>query len=99
MKNTRQTYAGQRKKYIDSLLRLQDPGSQCEYLLMLGMEKPPLDSLRADQYRIGDAGPQSGSGQRTVMEWYIFTVTVIRCWYGACFPFWKNCTRQERRKS
>ena len=21
------------KKYIDSLLRLQDPGSQCEYLL------------------------------------------------------------------
>lgn len=41
------------KKYIDSLLRLQDPGSQCEYLLMLGMEKPPLDSLRADRYRIG----------------------------------------------
>ena len=41
------------KKYIDSLFRLQDPGSQCEYLLMLGMEKPPLDSLRADRYRIG----------------------------------------------
>ena len=73
------------KKYIDSLFRLQDPGSQCEYLLMLGMEKPPLDSLRADRYRI--------------VEWYIFTVTVIRCWYGACFPFWKNCTRQDRRKS
>ena len=30
---------------------------------MLGMEKPPLDSLRADRYRIGDAGPQSGSGR------------------------------------
>lgn len=44
------------KKYIDSLFRLQDPGSQCEYLLMLGMEKPPLDSLRADRYRIGGGG-------------------------------------------
>ena len=41
------------KKYIDSLLRLQDPGAQCEYLLMLGMEKPLLDSLRVDRYRIG----------------------------------------------
>ena len=39
------------KKYIDSLLRLQDPGAQCEYLLMLGMEKPLLDSLRVDRYR------------------------------------------------
>lgn len=87
------------KKYIDSLLRLQDPGSQCEYLLMLGMEKPPLDSLRADQYRIGGCRTAIWLRQRTVMEWYIFTVTVIRCWYGACFPFWKNCTRQERRKS
>lgn len=41
------------KKHIDSLIQLQDPGSQCEYLLMLGMEKPPLDSLRVDRYRIG----------------------------------------------
>lgn len=41
------------KRYIDSLIRLQDPGSQCEYLLMLGMEKPSLDSLRVDRYRIG----------------------------------------------
>ena len=41
------------KKYIDSLLRLQDPGAQCEYLLMLGMEKPLFDSLRVDRYRIG----------------------------------------------
>ena len=41
------------KKYIDSLLRLQDPGAQCEYLLMLGMEKPLLESLRVDRYRIG----------------------------------------------
>lgn len=57
------------KKYIDSLLRLQDPGSQCEYLLMLGMEKPPLDScVQLIQVGMQDL---SGSGQRTVMEWYI----------------------------
>ena len=40
-------------KHIDNLIQLQDPGSQCEYLLMLGMEKLPLDSLRGDRYRIG----------------------------------------------
>ena len=40
-------------KHIDNLIQLQDPGSQCEYLLMLGMEKLPFDSLRVDRYRIG----------------------------------------------
>ena len=34
-------------------IRDRDPGAQCEYLLMLGMEKPLLDSLRVDRYRIG----------------------------------------------
>lgn len=41
------------KKHIDIFLQLQDPISQCEYLLMLGMKKPALDSLREDRYRIG----------------------------------------------
>ena len=74
---------------------LQDPGAQCEYLLMLGMEKPLLDSC-VDRYRIGGCRTAIWLRQRDRDGMVHFTVTVIRCWYGACFPFWKNCTRQER---
>lgn len=41
------------KKYIDSLTLLEDPGSQCEYLLMLGLARPARESVREDRYQIG----------------------------------------------
>lgn len=41
------------KTYIDDLLLLDDAGSQCEYLMIAGMQRQADEGLRTDSNRIG----------------------------------------------
>lgn len=41
------------KVYVNRLIQLEDPGSQCDYLMMLGFEIPSEENLREDVNRIG----------------------------------------------
>ncbi|MCD7993359.1 MAG: SufE family protein, partial [Clostridia bacterium] len=70
------------KKHIDIFLQLQDPISQCEYLLMLGMKKPALDSLREERYRIGGCRTAIWIRADNQGEPFILPVTVIPCLCG-----------------
>lgn len=41
------------KKYVDDLTELEDAGSQCDYLMMLGMQRAQNADIRSEQFRIG----------------------------------------------
>lgn len=41
------------RNYIDNLDRLDDAGSQCDYLMMLGLQDRVREDVKKDCYRIG----------------------------------------------
>lgn len=41
------------KGFIDNLVQLGDAGSQCDYLMMLGMAPTGKEHIRTEKYRIG----------------------------------------------